>query len=165
MYQCPSTVFFLFRLLWKILLLYTPSETPSSCTDRRSWKVDSNAAAWLKRGITLFLHDRPWISPWIKSISNELDIIIHMTASQLSGHCDVISNRLWRHQQNENWASETRGRCVNIVVFIVIIGFVMSCKKWNDVCTLVMNRFYAHSSVILVFISLVASQLGKLTPE
>ena len=38
-----------------------------------------------------------------------------MTASQLSGHCDVISNRLWRHQQNENWASETRGRCVNIV--------------------------------------------------
>ena len=23
----------------------------------------------------VFLHDRPWISPWIKSISNELDII------------------------------------------------------------------------------------------
>ena len=30
-----------------------------------------------------FLHDRPWISPWIKSISNELDIICHVFASQL----------------------------------------------------------------------------------
>ena len=59
-----------------------------------------------------FLHDRPWISP-----------------SQLSGHWEVISNRLWRHQQNENRASETRGRCVKIVVFIVIYGFVISCKK------------------------------------
>ena len=47
-----------------------------------------------------FLHDRPWISPWIKSISNELDITFHVIASQLSGHCDVISTRLWRHQQN-----------------------------------------------------------------
>ena len=32
----------------------------------------------------IFLHDRPWISPWIKSISNELDIIIQVMASQLS---------------------------------------------------------------------------------
>ena len=38
-----------------------------------------------------FLHDRSWISPWIKWISNELDITVHMIASQLSGHCDVIS--------------------------------------------------------------------------
>ena len=76
-----------------------------------------------------FLHDRSWISPWIKSISNELDITIHVIASQLSINCDVISNRLWRHQQNENRASETRGWRVKIVVFIAIYGFVMSCKK------------------------------------
>ena len=76
-----------------------------------------------------FSHERPWISPWIKLISNELDITIHLIASQLSGDCDVISNRLWRHQQNEHRASETRGRCVKLVVFIVIYGFVMSCKK------------------------------------
>ena len=49
----------------------------------------------------MILHDRLWISPWIKSISNELDITIHVIASQLSGHCDPISNRLWRHQQND----------------------------------------------------------------
>ena len=29
-----------------------------------------------------------------------------MLASHLSGHCGVISNRLWRHQQNVNRASE-----------------------------------------------------------
>ena len=49
---------------------------------------------------SMFLHDRPWISPWIKSICNELDITYHVIASQLSGHCDVISTRLWRLQQN-----------------------------------------------------------------
>ena len=43
-----------------------------------------------------------------------------MTASQLSGHCDVISNLLWHNQENENQASETRGRSVKLVVFIVI---------------------------------------------
>ena len=64
----------------------------------------------------IFLHGRPWISPWIESISNELDITVHVIASQLSGHCDVIGNRLWRHPQNEDRASETRGRCVKIVV-------------------------------------------------
>ena len=35
----------------------------------------------------------------------------------------------------------------------------MSCKKWNNVCTLVTNCFCAHSSAVLVFISLVALQL------
>ena len=76
-----------------------------------------------------FLHDRPWISPWIKSISNELDITTHVIASQLSHYCGVISNRLWRHQQNEDRASETRGRCVKIVVFSVIDSLAMSCKN------------------------------------
>ena len=46
-----------------------------------------------------FLHDRPWISTWIKSISDELDITIHVMASQFSRYCDVISNRLWRHHR------------------------------------------------------------------
>ena len=63
-----------------------------------------------------FLHDKPWILPWITSISKDLDITIHMIPSQLSGHYDVISNRLWRHQQKENRASETGGRCVKIIV-------------------------------------------------
>ena len=75
------------------------------------------------------LHDRPGTSPWIKSISNEFDFTFHVFASQLSRYCDAISNRLWRHQQIEDRANETRGRCVKIVVFIVMYGFVMSCKK------------------------------------
>ena len=45
-----------------------------------------------------FLHDPPWISPWIKSISNELDITFHVidqnclvivTSSAID--CDVIN--------------------------------------------------------------------------
>ena len=96
-----------------------------------------------------------------KSIYNELEITIHVIASKLSRYCDAIRNRLWRHQQNEDRASETRVRCVKIVVFIVIYGFVVSYKKQNNTCTLVKNCFGAHLNVIFVFISLVASQLGK----
>ena len=90
-----------------------------------------------------FLHDRPWISPWMKSISNELDIIIHLIASQLSDHCDIISNRLWHHHQNENRASETRGWCEKIVIFIVICGSlrrvrnkIMYVLSWRTVSAL-----------------------------
>ena len=64
----------------------------------------------------IFLHDRPWISPWITSIFYKLDITIHVIAQQLSGHCYGLCNRLWRHQRNINRASETRGRCVKITV-------------------------------------------------
>ena len=49
-----------------------------------------------------------------------------MFASQLSGHCDLIANRLWRrHQQNVKRASQTRGWCD----FSVIYGLVVSCKN------------------------------------
>ena len=109
---------------------------------------------------TYFLYDRLWISPWIKSIPDELDISIHMIVSQLSGHRDVISNRLWRLQQNVNRTSETRDRPVKTAVFIGICGFVMSCKKWNMVCTLVTNCLCVHSSVILVFIPLVPREIN-----
>ena len=68
----------------------------------------------------MFLHDRPWKSPWMKSISNELDITCHVLSSQLSGYCDAIANQLWRHQQNVKRASETRGWCVEILVFSAI---------------------------------------------
>ena len=94
-----------------------------------------------------FIHNRLWISPWIKSISNELDITIQVIASRFRGHCDVISNRLRHHQQNVNRASEARGRCVMIGAFVVIFGFDM-CKKWNDPRNLVMNCLCAHSGVI-----------------
>ena len=68
-----------------------------------------------------FLHDRPWISLWIKLISNELDITCHVFASQWSGHCDVITNQLWCHQQSVKGASETWG-CVKILVFSFILN-------------------------------------------
>ena len=65
------------------------------------------------------------------SISNELDITIHVIASQFFGHCDAISIRLWRHQQNENRASETRGRCEKVVV---LSSFMYSlCHVRNEI--------------------------------
>ena len=78
-----------------------------------------------------FLHGRPWISPWIKSISNELDTTIHVISSQLSGHCDVINNRLWRHQQNDNRTSETRGRCVKSFVLSSLMDSL--CRVGNKI--------------------------------
>ena len=82
-------------------------------------------------GVSLcfFLHDQTWISLWIKLMANKLDITIHVIASQLSGHCDVISKGLWRHQQNVNRMSETWGQCVKVFVFIIIYGFVMLYKN------------------------------------
>ena len=61
----------------------------------------------------------------------------------------------------ERRPSETWGRCMKIIVFIVIYEFIMSCKKYVNACTLVMDCFCALSSVIFVFMSLVASHLGK----
>ena len=92
-------------------------------------------------GIPVFLH-RPCISLRIKSISNELYITFHVIASQLSGHCDVTSNVLWRHQQNARRASETLRRCVEIVVFVVIYGFALSCEKWRTVYALTLVLFW-----------------------
>ena len=46
-----------------------------------------------KSTFVVFLHDRPWISPWIKWIFKELDITYDVTASKLTRYCDVISNR------------------------------------------------------------------------
>ena len=77
-----------------------------------------------------FLHDRSRISQWIKSTSNELDITIHVIVSQLSGHCDVVRNRLWRHQQNENRASETR-RCGKVVVLLSFMDDL--CRVRNKI--------------------------------
>ena len=60
---------------------------------------------------------------------NKIDILrvtYHYSRNQV---IMVINNWLWRHQQNKNWASETLGRCVKIIIFIIIDGFLMSCKK------------------------------------
>ena len=92
-----------------------------------------------------FLHDRLWISSWIKSISNELDITSHMFASQLSGHCDVIANGC--HQQNVKRASETRGLCVNILV----LGSFMDslCRGRNEIMYVLLWRtVYALTRVL-----------------
>ena len=99
-----------------------------------------------------FLHDRSWISPWIKSISNELDIINHVIASQLSGHCDIISNRLWRHQQNEKRATGTRGRGVKIVVLSSFMEPL--CRVRNKIMYVLSRRIVSALPRVLILFSM-----------
>ena len=55
-------------------------------------------------------------------------------------------------------SGDTGSRCVKIIISIVIYGF-LSCKKLNNVWTGMTNCLCTHLSVILVFVSLVASLL------
>ena len=83
-----------------------------------------------------------WENPLF--ISRSSPPSIHMIVSQLSGHCDVISNQLWCHQQNENCEWDMGTMCKDRL-FVVIYGFIISCKKWNNVCTLATNCFCKKS--------------------
>ena len=83
------------------------------------------------------------ISPWIKSISNELDIIIHVIASQLSGHCDVISNRLWRHQQKVMRGSETWELWVKILVLASFMDSLYRVR--NKIIMYSCDKLFMHS--------------------
>ena len=49
----------------------------------------------------IFLHDRPWKWPWIKSMSNEYDTAVRVRESQLLRRVMY----LWRHQQQ--WATRS----------------------------------------------------------
>ena len=79
----------------------------------------------------LFFHDRPWISPWIKTDIQR--VRYHFSYARVT-----IIQSIWRHRQsivpqkpNVNRASEARGRWVKLVDIyrIDIYGFVMSSKK------------------------------------
>ena len=93
----------------------------------------------------------------IKTISNELDITIHVIASHLSRYCDVINNQLWTHHQNEDRASETtRRRCIKIVVFIVILDSLCHVRNkityvlsWRTVSVLTLRVILCLSPSLL----------------
>ena len=69
--------------------------------------------------------DREYRCEWILYLTSWISLFT------LSGHCDVISNRLWRHQQNVN-------RRVKIAVFITIYGVLFWClfppflRNWGN---------------------------------
>ena len=74
-------------------------------------------------------------------------------------YCDAISNRWWRHQRNVNRASQTRVD-LREAYFYLHVWVYYVFHKWNN-ATAVTNGVRIQSSVMLVYISLVASQLGK----
>ena len=109
----------------------------------------------------IFLHDRPWISPWIKLISKELDITCHVFVSQLSGHCDVIANQLWRHQQNVK-----RARHGDDVWWSLFLASFMDslCRARNEIMyVLLWQTVYALTRVLFwcLFPSLLCNSWNK----
>ena len=78
---------------------------------------------------------------------NKTDIFPRARATNAKSRSSVW-NRLWRHHQNVNRASETHIWCVGIGFLIFMSWFIMSCKRWNNVCTLVKMCLFANSSVI-----------------
>ena len=95
-----------------------------------------------------FLHGRPWTSPFIKAISNELDIMFHALASQLFGHCADIGNRFWRHQQTVDRVSETLGRCVKIVIVASFMDSLYRVRD-NTIYVLSCRTVYALTRVLI----------------
>ena len=93
----------------------------------------------------IFLYDRLWMSPLIKSMSNESYITIHVIASQLSGHCDVNSNRLWRHQQNV-WGTGTmcKGNVLSsfMASFCHVRNKIIDVLSWRTVSALTWVFFF-----------------------
>ena len=80
-----------------------------------------------------------------KPLLKKLDITFHVLSSQLSGLSDVISNWLWHHQQNANPTSETRGRCVKIVVLSSFKHPLCSVRKKMMIHVLLRRIVYANT--------------------
>ena len=80
------------------------------CANNKAWIC---GLPWMK---WYLWHDRPWISTWIKSISNKMHFICQRNDSRMC-------IRMRRLQQNGNRESDKRSRCIKIV-------FRSSCKSW-----------------------------------
>ena len=80
------------------------------------------------------IRDRSWISTWIKSITNELDINFTYPRHNRNAHYF----QLWRHQQNERVNELIRE---DACLFLIIYRFSVSYEKWHNICTPVTNCF------------------------
>ena len=96
------------------------------------------------------LHNQSWISPWIKLISNELDITAHIHASQLL--CPIMHFAITFDVLIRMYTEQMRTR-----------PNVWSASPWlsfiGSLCYVSNKIMYVLSTVILVFISWAASQI------
>ena len=84
-----------------------------------------------------------------------------MILSQLSGHCDIISNWLWHHQQILNRVSETQAWCVKI---IVLTSFMDSfCYVRNDIKIYVLSWWTVYAFTLTHWGRTTHICVGKLT--
>ena len=69
--------------------------------------------------------------------------------------------QLWQNQQTIGWMSETWGWCVKFIILSSFMDLVCQVRNKMTNIALMMSCLCTRSSVILVFISLVALQLWK----
>ena len=97
-----------------------------------------------------FLHDCLWISTWIK-----LKVRYHLSSAfvTIAKSHQVPHNKSWSHHQHPNRPSGVQCQCVKIVFLTVIYGLIISRKKWNNVCTIIIDCLCIHSMVIIVMMT------------
>ena len=119
--------------------------------------VSVNSLWWIWVKLT-FLHDWPWISPRIKSISNQLDIIIHVIASIVMSSAE---------EKLSKWAMRTMCKdhhfYRHLWIFLCHVrNKIMYVLSWWALSPLTWVLFWClFPSLLPEFISLVASQLRK----
>ena len=114
--------------------------------------IDVFPINWIRCMNLFFSQDRPWILPWIKSISNELPAIIHVIASQLSGHCHqqsiVTSSAECKPSESDTGVDVWRSSFLS--------SFIDSlCHARNKINAGDLRPYRAHYDVTVIVVSLV----------
>ena len=97
------------------------------------WQGRSVWYVMLIEALQMFCFANHRVIPWCLSshgyilpcVPAAFQKVLHEMAPQLSDHCDVITNRLWRHGKDVNREDEARGRHVKLIVSNVICVFVI----------------------------------------
>ena len=122
-----------------IELLYDSHKNRVNLTNTRETSIGRHAHQTRRAYINFICDLLSVCCCGIRAISNELNLTFHGLALQLSGHCDFISNIMWRHQKNE-WDMGrvceehcfyrlvwTSFRVRNNIIYIYIRALVTNC--------------------------------------
>ena len=109
--------------------------------------VSAAATISVDKHYQYFLYDRPWISPWIKLISNILHACI-TNAKLIVTSWPALHDQLRHHYQNVKTLSEAWCGGVKIVFLIIIYGLIKSFKCSRFQLSLVTQIGWIHLFVV-----------------
>ena len=93
----------------------------------------SNTHCEFPCNMVYFLHDRSWISTWIKSISIGSITIFRMPAITNVRYRNALYELVWRLRQHVYSVHAKRCWCIKVAFLIIIDGHTVSGKKWTHV--------------------------------